>query len=182
MYIPSGTDNITKQFKAMHLAPREYIDMAVAKEGKVTRPATLKSKKGTRGQPVKLFSNYFPIQTKKDWDIFQYRVDFEPEIPDLRIRKILIQREKPKIGGNCFDGTMMFTVKQVPVKEIATKLPNDENQVVQIKLREVGVLSRTDQRFLQIYGIIMKRVQAGLGLTQMGRNQYDMKDLVSEGS
>lgn len=162
----------------MNLAQREYIDMAVAKEIAVTRPETAKSKMGSSGRPVELLTNYFPMQTIKNWDIFQYRVDFVPDIPDTRIRKSLLAREKAKIGGNCFDGTMMFTVKRVGVNEITTKLPTSE-ETIQIRIKEVGIMSRTDQRFLQIYNIILNRAMAGLKLSQLGRNYYDSKAAVS---
>lgn len=163
----------------MNMEPREFIDMAVAKEVAVTRPAQVQqSKMGSSGTPVQLITNFFPLQTVKEWDIFQYRVDFVPDIPDTRIRKSLLAREKQKVGGNCFDGTMMFTVKRLGLTEITTKLPNTED-VIQIKIREVGIMSRTDQRFLQIYNIILNRAMVGLKLSQLGRNYYDGKAAVS---
>lgn len=171
---------VAQQMGRMNLAPREYIDMAVAKEITTTRPQNVKSKMGSSGTPVNLITNFLPIETKNDWDIFQYRVDFVPDIPDTRIRKSLLAREKAKVGGNCFDGTMMFTVKRLTVTELAVKLPNTED-VIQIKIREVGIMSRTDQRFLQIYNIILNRAMMGLKLTQMGRNYYDSNAAVSEG-
>lgn len=163
----------------MNMEPREFIDMAVAKEVAVTRPAQVQqSKMGSSGTAVQLITNFFPLQTVKEWDIFQYRVDFVPDIPDTRIRKSLLAREKQKVGGNCFDGTMMFTVKRLGLTEITTKLPNTED-VIQIKIREVGIMSRTDQRFLQIYNIILNRAMVGLKLSQLGRNYYDGKAAVS---
>lgn len=170
---------VTQQVRRMNMEPREFIDMAVAKEITITRPAIHnQTKMGSSGTAVNLLSNYFPMKTIKDWDIFQYRVDFVPDIPDTRIRKSLLAREKQRVGGNCFDGTMMFTVKRLAVTEIATKLPDSED-VIQIKIREVGIMSRTDQRFLQIYNIILNRAMVGLKLSQLGRNYYDSKAAVS---
>lgn len=156
----------------MNMAPREFIDMAVAKEISITRNSKLTSKKGATGKPIDLIANYFPLKTVKDWDIFQYRVDFAPNIEDTRIRKGLVRQEKAKLPGNCFDGTMMFTVKRMTLRELVTKLPSSE-ETIQIKFQEVGLMSRTDQRFIQIYNIILNRAMSGLKLTQLGRNYYD---------
>lgn len=156
----------------MNMAPREFIDMAVAKEISITRNKALTSKKGANGKPIDLIANFFPLKTIKDWDIFQYRVDFAPNIEDTRIRKGIVRQEKARMPGNCFDGTMMFTVKRMTTKEIVTKLPNTD-ETIQIKFQEVGIMSRTDQRFIQIYNIILNRAMTGLNLTQLGRNYYD---------
>ena len=152
--------------------------MTVEKEITNTR-GTLDNKQGSNGKKINLTANYFAINTLKDWDIFQYRVDFSPDIPDTKIRKSLIDKEKSQIGGNCFDGTMLFTVKKLKVEEIVTKLPTTD-EVIQIKFRFTGIMSRTDQRFLQIYNIILNRAMSKLNLTQLGRNYYDSKAAIQE--
>lgn len=163
--------------------PREFVDMAVAKEVQLTKPQHVVSKMGTSGRPLNLTANYFKMLTKKDWDIFQYRVDFSPELEDTRLKKALLRREKAQIGGNLFDGTMIFTCKRITVGEITTKFETGAEKTestVQIKFREVGVVSRTDQRMLQIYNLILRRAMDGLKLSLMGRNYYDSKAAVSE--
>lgn len=162
--------------------PREFVDMAVAKEVCKTKPQHVVSKVGTSGQPLNLTSNYFKMLTNKEWDIFQYRVDFVPEIEDTRLKKALLRREKAQVGGNLFDGTMIFTCKRIMVSEIVTKFETGAERTestVQIKFREVGVVSRTDQRMLQIYNLILRRAMDGLKLSLMGRNYYDAKASVS---
>lgn len=162
--------------------PREFVDMAVAKEVCKTKPQHLVSKVGTTGTPMNLTANYFKMLLTKDWDIFQYRVDFNPDIEDVRLKKALLRREKEQIGGNLFDGTMIFTCKRITVGEITTKFETGAERVestVQIKFREVGVVNRTDQRMLQIYNLILRRAMDGLKLSLMGRNYYDSKAAVS---
>lgn len=159
--------------------PREVVDMAVAKELTMTKPQHLVSKMGATGTAMKLTANYFKMNTTKDWDIFQYRVDFNPEIEDARLKKALLRRERDNLGGNLFDGTMLFTCKRITQSEVTTKYEsrNEEggDTTVQIKFREVGVVSRTDQRMLQIYNLILRRAMDGLKLSLMGRNYYDSK-------
>lgn len=162
---------------------REFIDMAVAKETPKTRPDAMQSKKGTSGTSMNLTANYFKMLAKSDWDIFQYRVDFSPDIEDTRLKKALLRRQKAEIGGNLFDGTMIFTCKRMSVDEITTKFETGADRVestVQIRFREVGVVSRTDQRMLQIYNLILRRAMDGLKLSLLGRNYYDSKAAVSE--
>lgn len=162
---------------------REFIDMAVAKETPKTRPDAMQSKKGTSGTSMNLTANYFKMLAKSDWDIFQYRVDFNPDIEDTRLKKALLRRQKAEIGGNLFDGTMIFTCKRMSVDEITTKFETGADRVestVQIKFREVGVVSRTDQRMLQIYNLILRRAMDGLKLSLLGRNYYDSTAAVSE--
>lgn len=152
--------------------------MAVAKEVTKTKPQHLVAKVGTSGVPMKLNANYFKMLTTKEWDVFQYRVDFNPDIEDTRLKKALLRRERETIGGNLFDGTMLFTCKRITLGEINTKYESGSERVeasVQITFREVGVVSRTDQRMLQIYNLILRRAMDGLKLTLMGRNYYDSK-------
>lgn len=164
--------------------PREFIDMAVAKETTRTRPESLATKKGQTGKALNLKANYFKMLLNKDWDIFQYRVDFNPEIEDVRLKKALLRRERTQIGGNLFDGTMIFTCKRITIGDITTKFETGAEKVettVQIKFREVGVVSRTDQRMLQIYNLILRRAMDGLKLSLLGRNYFDSKAAVSWG-
>lgn len=156
-----------------------------AKEVCLTKPQHLETKMGKSGAPLNLTANYFKMLTHKDWDIFQYRVDFNPDLEDTRLKKALLRREKAQIGGNLFDGTMIFTCKRITVDEITTKYETGAEKVestVQIKFREVGVVSRTDQRMLQIYNLILRRAMDGLKLSLMGRNYYDSKAAVSKSS
>ena len=177
---------MTRAFGRMDLGiKREFIDMAVAKETPVTRPAALATKKGQTGTPLDLTSNYFRMLLQKDWDIFQYRVDFNPELEDVRLKKALLRRERTRIGGNLFDGTMIFTCKRITISEITTTYETGADRVestVQIKFREVGVVSRTDQRMLQIYNLILRRAMDGLKLSLLGRNYYDSNAAVSGGN
>lgn len=154
-----------------------YIDMNVEKEMVITRPENLVSKKGTGGQAIKVTANYFKLNLKNDWTIYQYRVDFTPDIEDTRMKKAVLRRERTQIGGNLFDGTMIFTVNRIRVTELATKLDNGD--VIQIQFKEIGTVSRTDQRMLQIYNLILRRAMGGLKLSLLGRNYYDSAAAVS---
>lgn len=158
----------------------EYIDLAVAKNIKRTKPDHVVSKVGKVGDHLKLTANYFRCTRPDHWEIYQYRVDFSPEMDNLRLKKSLIRRQREQLGGNLFDGTMLFCVKKLPKEEveITTKLDNNED-TIQIKIRFVGVVGTTDQRTLQIFNLILRRAMEGLKLSLLGRNYFDSKAAVS---
>lgn len=66
----------------------------------LTRPAHAGMKQGISGKPIKLTANYFELQTRTDWCLYQYRVDFSPDIDVTSIRKkVLGQAAKDKLPG-----------------------------------------------------------------------------------
>lgn len=66
---------------------------------------------GTTGQPVMLTANYFSLVAKA-WCLYQYRLDFSPDIDSIFERKKLVRNQKTNINQEyIFDGTVMFTSK-----------------------------------------------------------------------
>lgn len=49
----------------------------------MTRPAHITSVVGTSGKPCKLVSNFFKVQSSTSWCLYEYRVDFTPEVDFL---------------------------------------------------------------------------------------------------
>ena len=64
---------------------------------------------GSGGNPIQVFTNYFSIKKAADWNILQYRVDFNPAEDDTKKKKILVKRNQ-NLKNYIFDGTMLFTV------------------------------------------------------------------------
>lgn len=57
-----------------------------------------------------LTSNYFQFETKTDWCLYQYRVDFSPEEDRTPVKKALLYIQRKVIAvPYIFDGSMMFT-------------------------------------------------------------------------
>lgn len=87
----------------------------------VTRPEAVKtSKKGSTGPMLQLKTNYFRIQRKKEWGLYQYHVDFAPEIDVTGVRKSLLRAHRSQFNGFLFDGSMLWTT---------TRLENDPSTI-----------------------------------------------------
>ena len=56
----------------------------------VTRPPTTTVSTGDGGRPINLFANYFTIETEASVSIWDYRVDFEPQVESVRVRRALV--------------------------------------------------------------------------------------------
>lgn len=131
------------------------------------------NKRGTGGTIVKLRANYFPITPlKKEWNIYQYRVDFLPDIEETFIKKAILRPYRAEFNGYVFDGSMLFT---------STKLANDRREIlttrtngdkVTIVLKYVGNIPA--ETALQVLNIILRSAMDGLNLQLIRRNYFDM--------
>lgn len=67
-----------------------------------TRPQHVQTKAGASGEKVALKANCFPIDELADLDFNQYRVDFEPELELINVRKALVGKHISSFGGEKF--------------------------------------------------------------------------------
>lgn len=143
----------------------------------VTKPATIQSKAGTSGNTLKLSANYFQLTKKPTWELYQYRVDFKPEIHLAPFRKYLVKTQKDLLGGYLFDGTQLFLCRKLDVQgdkfEKIVKGNSDDEYLMTFKYTRV--VSMTDSASLQILNIILRRAMGGLNLQLIGRNFFDPK-------
>jgi len=64
---------------------------------------------GTSGQPINLVSNLFKLEHAPNFHLFQYRVDFNPEVPSKGMRKAMLKEHVDLIGRDYqFDGMALF--------------------------------------------------------------------------
>lgn len=138
-----------------------------------TRPDNCKSKKGDAGQVRTFQTNYFRITKKPTWNIYQYRVDFAPEVHIIGLRNRLMFEQKAKLGGYLFDGTMLFITKKLQKDTIEFMSKDREGNPIQIILKYVGECPMTTAASLQILNLILRRATGGLKLQLVGRNFFD---------
>jgi len=69
---------------------------------------------GKDGTPVEIMSNYFKLLRRPDMHLWQYRVDFIPDIEHLGARKGLVRSHESQIGKYMFDGTLLYAVNKLP--------------------------------------------------------------------
>lgn len=139
----------------------------------VTRPKHIVTKQGVSGQAVSLQTNYFCVTKTPQWNVYQYRVDFLPEIDLSRIRRGVLSEHKQHFGGYIFDGTVLFTTKALADKQTEFVSKTKDGEAVKIVVRYVGVVQVTDGQYLQILNLILRRAMEGLNLQLVGRNFFD---------
>lgn len=108
------------------------------------------------------------------WEIYQYHVDFSPEIESAAFKNALLVRQRPTLGGFLYDrGSSIFTIRQLPneVTEIVTR--DREEREILIKIKRVGVISPLEIRSIQVQNIIMRKGLQGLQLQLIGRDHFD---------
>ena len=49
---------------------------------------------GTLGDPVNIIANYIKILTKPQWELFQYHIEFRPDIENKRFRREIIAQHR----------------------------------------------------------------------------------------
>ncbi|XP_058800453.1 WASH complex subunit 4-like [Phymastichus coffea] len=142
----------------------------------ITRPKELVTKHGGHGDPIELTANYFKLVSAPDWCLYQYRVDFEPEEDRKVVCKALLRQHKETLGAYIFDGTVLYTTNEYPEPlELSSERQSDQ-QMVLIKLRKVGDMTRGDHHYIQFFNIIMRKCLDYLQLQLVGRNYFDAKN------
>lgn len=142
----------------------------------LTRPAHAGMKQGISGKPIKLTANYFELQTRTDWCLYQYRVDFSPDIDVTSIRKkVLGQAAKDKLPGFMFDGTMIFTSRRISPDPMELFSKSESGEAIRMTIRLVGDVAQGDYHLIQFFNIILRKCLVFMKLQLVGRNFYDPK-------
>lgn len=141
-----------------------------------TKPETVNKKQGSSGRPVQLLTNHFRLFSNLKWEIYHYRVDFEPQV---EYGKALMYRMKQNqtipLGGYLFDGSSLFVTRRLHTQNqpIVKTMQNTDGQPIQITIKWVGIVSNNESQFVQILNIIMKHAMAALRLERVGRDYFD---------
>lgn len=139
-----------------------------------TRPDTLgNTKQGSSGITTTLATNYFRLVRKPEWTIFQYRVDFAPDIDATVIRKAMFRPHANLFNGFLFDGTMLFSTTKLNKETTQFNSIRNDGTPVLITVKYVKEVLMTEMASLQILNIILRRAMEGLNLQLVGRNFFD---------
>ena len=146
-----------------------------------TKPEHVNTKTGTSGQKLKLSANYFQIIKKPSFSFSLYRVDFEPEVVNVRVRKAFVNQQSEYFGGHLYDGgNIIYLTHRLPDKAIDFQVEDrftKEPYVVKIKFTG-QVIEDTDSMALMIYNTMLRRAMEGLKMELVGRNLYDANSKV----
>lgn len=146
-----------------------------------TKPTSLGEigKKGTAGRAVKLLTNHFQLQMKKEFEFCQYRVDFLPDLDDMRVRKALIFQQAETLQGYVFDGqNLLYLTRSLPNMHLAAR--SRENVDYVIKIHQTGVKIELNEAMgFMVLNTLMRRAMNGLEMQEVQRNLYDPKNAIN---
>ncbi|XP_036614647.1 piwi-like protein 1 [Trichosurus vulpecula] len=135
----------------------------------------IECKRGTSGTVVHLKTNHFRLTSLPQWTLYQYHVNFNPQMDSKRLRSILLDMHK-QLLGKCysFDGTILFLCHtlQNKVTEVFSQTHSGEN--VRITITLTNELLPNSPTCLQFYNILFKRLLNIMKLVQIGCNFYDI--------
>jgi len=143
----------------------------------VTRnPGT--NKRGTKGSPVEVMTNYAELKTIPGFQVKQYKVDFEPKEDQTSFKKAVMYSLQDKLGSFIFDGSVLYTAKDIPdeylIQHSSFKKDTGAKQInYVIQLKKVKVLEPTDPVLVQFYNNALRRAMALMGYEQLFRNFFD---------
>lgn len=127
---------------------------------------------GTSGKPITLVSNLFRLDRTTDFRLFQYHVDFVPDIPNKKMRQSMMHEHKETLGGiYMFDGMILFLPVHPKQLELAS-MRNVDKAPVQILLKLTNEIPPSSPICMQLYNIVFKRLLSMLHLIPIGRNYY----------
>lgn len=137
------------------------------------------------GQQIKLQANYFRLARTPKWRIYKYHVNFEPECVMPRLRNALIMQHKEKIGVFLFDGTQLFTKKNLSTEinavegNITLTSTTRTGDAYTLTLQFTKLIPSDDDEAIQILNLIWRKATHGLKLQQVGRDFFDAESKVN---
>ena len=152
-------------------------------KARITRPEGINVKTGTSGNKVTLAANYFKLIKKPSFSFSLYRVDFEPDVGNEKIRKAFVNQQSEYLGGHLYDGgNIIYLTHRLPDKTKEFLVEDRFTQAsFKVKIKFTGkVIEDTDAMALMVYNTMFRRVMGGLKMELVGRNLYDALSKVKE--
>uniref|UniRef100_A0A4W3IZG4 Piwi-like RNA-mediated gene silencing 1 n=1 Tax=Callorhinchus milii TaxID=7868 RepID=A0A4W3IZG4_CALMI len=154
--------DVSAGFKELTLAERggrrrDFHDLGV-----YTRKAmehVKDSKAGVSGSLIRLVTNYIRLNSRPQWALYQYHVDYKPQMESRRLRTALLFMHDKILGRTrVFDGCILFLPKKLEKKvtELVSLTRDGQNVVVTVTL--TNELPPTSPTCLQFYNIVFRRV------------------------
>ncbi|XP_039273647.1 piwi-like protein 1 [Styela clava] len=168
-----GRMTVSGRAPVMLLGPRRNFDPSLFDPE--TKPEHITNKKGCDGMTVDILTNYFKLNASKQWCLYQYRVDYEPDVDHRGARKGMLRDHQELIGKTfIFDGTMLYTLQRLPEKvNVVHSQRKFDQTTVKLTIALTSELPPNSPICIQLYNIIFRAVLAKLGMKQVGRHYYD---------
>ncbi|XP_074604113.1 piwi-like protein 1 [Brevipalpus obovatus] len=144
-----------------------------------TIPSNVRTTAGEGGTSIRLLSNYYRLITPKDAIIHAYRVDFEPPVESVRMRRELILQNKDLFDtAYVFDGGNEIKSLKELNSEVTTVtgIRKSDNEQIAITFRHTSTVAWGHPEMMRLYNTQMKRNLQNIGMMQIGRNYYDKNE------
>jgi len=133
-------------------------------DGLPTRPA-----KAGDGGKVKLLANYFSLNIRSNSKLYQYMIDFTPDLEASKLRQRLIYRKK-SLGTIACDGQNLYSPVKIDNQEWDDT--SSDNKEYHICIRCVKEIDPSEGTPYQLCNIFVKRLLREMKMVMMGRNYY----------
>lgn len=133
--------------------------------------------RGEDGRPINLCVNYIRLQVEEGKGIFEYHVNFNPQIDSKNMRFHLMNQASVKeiIGDTkTFDGAKLYLpiyLRDHVTTTLAT-LPTDSSSVT-IHIKFICKCLPGSRDSIQMYNLLLRRIMHKLNMTLVGRNYFD---------
>ncbi|KAM3939929.1 piwi-like protein 1 [Leptodactylus fuscus] len=155
---------------------RDYHDLGVCTRQTIEH--VKESKSGVSGKLIQLCTNYVKLVSRPQWVLYQYHVDYNPQMESRSLRMALLYQHDELIGkARAFDGAVLFLPRRLnKVSEVLSCTRNGEK--VKITITLTNELPPTSPTCFQFYNIIFRRLLKMMSMKQIGRNYYNPNDSI----
>ncbi|KAM3935292.1 piwi-like protein 4 [Leptodactylus fuscus] len=137
-------------------------------------------KTGTSGEPVKLLTNIFGLGLPPQWCLYQYHVDYNPDIASMRLKAALLYSHGDVLGSaRAFDGAVLFLAKKLQDKVTELTSTTRSGEVVKITVTLTGTQIPGSPICIHFFSVLFKKVFKWLNMYQVGRNYFCPSDPVN---
>uniref|UniRef100_T1IXK7 Piwi domain-containing protein n=1 Tax=Strigamia maritima TaxID=126957 RepID=T1IXK7_STRMM len=139
-------------------------------------PAEPVIKRGTKGKPVPISTNYVRLKCVKDAFIYEYHVTFIPQVDSKKLRMRLVHESKHVIGPTFqFDGAKLYLpLRMEKIMTTVDIIHPYEKTPQQVNIKYVTKQNLTSCNHL--FNVLFKRIMNILALKLMARKYYDPKE------
>ncbi|CAC5386882.1 AUB [Mytilus coruscus] len=125
---------------------------------------------------IQVIANAFPVEcTLTEWILYQYHVDFNPQVDSKKVRCAMIADHRELLGETrAFDGMKLIIPRRLSqeVTEVYSEMRSDGTKI-RITISMTNEIPPVSAESINIFNIILKRAQRMLGSEQIGRNYYN---------
>lgn len=92
----SGVQGLTSDFSSMRVSSSSgrSSSRSIPYSRMTESQPQATEKRGTAGDPVNIIANYIKVLTKPQWELFQYHIEFTPNLENKRFRREIISQHR----------------------------------------------------------------------------------------